>query len=102
MDVNEEEKEKIRELQKHEMISKVQNKICVEAFDKLSINWNGDVTLCCGDYDNFMIVGNILDMDLKQIFNSRAADAYRQMILKNQHARIKCCSECYTTVPLTK
>ena len=32
-------------------------KVCNEAFDKLSINWNGDVTLCCEDYDNFMIVG---------------------------------------------
>jgi len=96
------EKEKIRKLQEQETINHVYRETCNEAFDKLSINWNGDVTLCCSDYDNFMIVGNIMDMDLKQIFNSRIADMYREMILKKQYGKIKCCSMCYETVPLTK
>ena len=100
MDVSEEEKAKIRELQQQETIHHVYRPVCAEAFDKLSVNWNGDVTLCCSDYDNFMIVGNLLDMDLRQIFNSRAADAYRQMIAKGQYGRIKCCSMCYETVPV--
>ncbi|CEO20413.1 radical SAM/SPASM domain-containing protein [Paraclostridium sordellii] len=102
MNIDEEEKKKIRRLQEHETINHTFRPVCVEAFDKLSINWNGDVTLCCGDYDNFMIIGNILDMDLKQIFNSRAADIYRDAIAKMQYGKIKCCSNCYETVPLTK
>ena len=76
--------------------------MCGEAFDKLSVNWNGDVTLCCADYDNFMVVGNIMDMDIKAIFTSQAADAYRRMIVNGQHRSIKCCQNCYETVPLTK
>ena len=102
MNISDEEKEKIRVLQQHEKIHHVYNPICVEAFDKLSINWNGDVTLCCCDYDNFMIVGNILDMDLRQIFTSNAANAYRDIIVKRQYGKIKCCASCYQTVPLTK
>ena len=102
MNVSDAEKEKIRQLQKQETISKKYPEVCVEAFDKLSINWNGDVTLCCSDYDNFMIVGNILDNDIKQIFNSNAAKIYRETILKHQYGKIKCCSDCYETVPLTK
>lgn len=102
MNIDEEEKKKIRRVQEHETINHTFRPVCVEAFDKLSINWNGDVTLCCGDYDNFMLVGNILDMDLKQIFNSRAADIYRDAIAKMQYGKIKCCSTCYETVPLTK
>lgn len=102
MDVDETEKEKIRALQKKERIQHVYQAVCNEAFDKLSINWNGDVTLCCGDYDNFMLVGNLLDMDLREIFNSRSADAYRQIILNKQYSKIKCCSTCYETVPLIK
>ncbi|GAA0106684.1 radical SAM protein [Paraclostridium sordellii] len=102
MNIDEEEKNKIRRLQEHETINHTFRPVCVEAFDKLSINWNGDVTLCCSDYDNFMLVGNILDMDLKQIFNSRAADIYRDAIAKMQYGKIKCCSNCYETVPLTK
>lgn len=102
MNVSEAEKEKIRALQKQETISKKYRDVCMEAFDKLSINWNGDVTLCCTDYDNFMIVGNILDNDIKQIFNSNAAKIYRETIMKKQYGKIKCCSDCYETVPLTK
>lgn len=102
MNIDDEEKEKIRKLQEHEKICHEYRDVCMEAFDKLSINWNGDVTLCCGDYDNFMIVGNILDMDLKQLFTSLAANQYRDLIVKKQYGRIKCCSTCYETVPLTK
>lgn len=102
MDISDEEKEKIKILQQHEKLNKVYSYLCNEAFDKLSINWNGDVTLCCADYDNFLIVGNIMDMDLKQIFTSNAADSYRDMIANRQYSRIKCCSNCYQTVPLHK
>ena len=41
-------------------------------------------------------------MDIERLFNSRAADAYRRMIAKGEHGRIKCCSTCYETVPLQK
>lgn len=102
MHIDEAEKEKIRRLQKQETIHHVYREICPEAFNKLSVNWNGDVTLCCSDYDNFMIVGNILDQDICDIFNSKAADNYRKVIAAGEYVRIACCSTCYETVPLTK
>lgn len=102
MQIDEKEKEKIRQLQKREKIPHVHPDVCSEVFDKLSINWNGDVTLCCQDYDNNLIIGNILDMDLNQLFNSNAANQYRDIIAEKQYARIKCCSICYPTVPLNK
>ena len=102
MKIDEKEKVKIRRIQENEKIHHVYHDTCSEAFDKLSINWNGDVTLCCADYDNFMVIGNILDMDIKELFNSNAARNYRKIIADKQYGRIKCCSECYETVPLTK
>lgn len=102
MKIDETRKDKIRKLQERETNNHVYIGVCPEAFDKLSINWNGDVTLCCSDYDNFMIVGNILDNDIRQIFNSRAADMYREVIAKGQYGKIKCCSTCYETVNLLK
>lgn len=102
MKIDEEEKEKIRQLQQHEKIHHVHMEVCPEAFDKLSINWNGDVTLCCGDYDGYLVIGNILDMDIKQLFNSNAANQYRDIIVEKQYERIKCCSTCYHTVPIQK
>lgn len=102
MKIDEQEKEKIRQLQQHEKMKHVYLEVCSEAFDKLSVNWNGDVTLCCSDYDNYMVIGNILDMDLKQLFNSRAADQYREVIARHQYGHIKCCSTCYEVIPLQK
>lgn len=102
MEVDDSEKENIRKLYEQEKNNHKYLPVCIEAFDKLSINWNGDVTLCCSDYDNFMTVGNILDNDLKQIFNSKAADMYREVIANMQYGRIKCCSTCFETVPLTE
>lgn len=99
MKIDEEEKEKIRRLQENEKIHHAYSEVCPEAFDKVSINWNGDVTLCCADYDGYLVIGNILDMDIKQLFNSNAANQYRDIIVENQYERIKCCSTCYQTVP---
>lgn len=102
MRIDEAEKEKIRRLQEQETISHKFRSVCPEAFDKLSINWNGDVTLCCADYDNFLIVGNVLDSVIRQIFNSNAARLYRKTIADGKYGMIKCCSDCYETIPLTK
>lgn len=101
MKISDEEKNKLAQLQKSQAVTKKYIDVCTEAFDKLSINWNGDVTLCCSDYDNFMIVGNILDNNIKQIFNSNAAKIYREIILKKQYGKIKCCSNCYQYIPST-
>lgn len=102
MKIDNAEKAKIRRLQEHEKNNHTFKPVCNEAFDKLSINWNGDVTLCGSDYDNFLVVGNIMDNDIRDIFNSHAADAYRSVIADGQYGRIKCCSHCYETVPLTE
>lgn len=102
MKIDEKEKEKIRQLQQREKTHHIYSEVCPEAFDKLSVNWNGDVTLCCEDYDGYLIIGNILDMDLKQLFNSNAANQYRDIIAERQYTRIKCCKICYQTVPLQK
>ncbi|SKB95278.1 4Fe-4S single cluster domain-containing protein [Lachnospiraceae bacterium] len=102
MNISNGQKKKIIELQKREVKQRKYMKVCNEAFDKLSINWNGDITLCCSDYDNFMIVGNILDNDIKQIFNCRAADIYREIIANGEYGKIKCCSTCYEVIPLDK
>ena len=102
MQIDEAEKEKIRALQKNETLHHTYTEVCPEAFDKLSINWNGDVTLCCSDYDNFMLVGNILDNDLQEIFTSHAADNYRKVVADHQYGKIQCCRYCYNVIPLNK
>lgn len=100
MRISEAEKERIRELKKRETISHTYRKICPDAFDKLSVNWNGDVTICCSDYDDYLLIGNILTQDLKEIFNSEKADAYRKIISKNEYEKLPICNTCFEEMKL--
>jgi len=53
---------------------------CNEVMTKLSVNWNGDVTACCGDFDGELVVGNILDKSLKSIWQGKAMAKIRNSI----------------------
>lgn len=67
---------------------------CPEVFDKLSVNWDGTVTACCGDYDNFMLVGNIHEQTLQQIWEGEQLAKYRQLLLNYRHSELHLCSRC--------
>ena len=84
----------LRKLRKQESVIKKYLK-CPEVFDKLSINWDGSVSACCADYDNLMIVGNILNDSLLNIWNSRKMNEYRLTLSKMEHHKNKLCSTCY-------
>jgi hypothetical protein len=40
--------------------------------EQLGILWNGDVVLCCGDYDGTTTFGNIASQSLPELLNSEA------------------------------
>jgi len=87
------EKERLNNLKTRENI-KFNRDSCPEVFNKLSINWDGLVTACCGDYDNMMIVGNIKNNTLGDIFHSDKINYYRNMILSNKHSELDLCRIC--------
>lgn len=76
--------------------------VCPEIWDKLSINWDGSVSACCQDYDNMMIVGNIMENDLKEIFNGMRENNYREIIKDSDYDKLVLCRNCYEYIPLKK
>lgn len=76
--------------------------VCPEIWDKLSVNWDGSVSGCCQDYDNIMIVGNILERDLKEIFHSEKEKLYREMLKDNHYEQLLLCQNCYEYIPLKR
>ena len=67
---------------------------CPEMFNKLSINWNGDITMCCSDWDGLLIVGNCNKQSLKEIWTCDAANKMRQMLVNHQHNLLPVCRSC--------
>ena len=50
---------------------------CDHPFKQLGVLWNGDVTMCCLDYDGELVVGNIKDSSIETMLNSDAANKIR-------------------------
>ncbi len=66
------------------------------------ITWNGDVVPCCRDVHGEFVMGNILEQDLRQIWNGINYQHFRRMIANNQSAVSLCrlCSGYLPPLPL--
>jgi len=69
---------------------------CWEVFNHMSIDWDGKVTPCCGDYDNYLTIGDANDLPLHEIwrYNSRL-NGIRLMLGNNMHRSLTLCSKCF-------
>jgi len=67
---------------------------CPELFTKLSVDWDGKVTACCSDWDRFMIVGDINNQTLMDIWSGSKINEYRRMLLDGKYNELKLCRNC--------
>lgn len=89
--------DKLAVLKKQETIKKYYRP-CTEVYQKLSIDWDGKITCCCGDYDNFLVVGNLKQESLFDIWNkSKELKTFRGILDKSMHKCLTLCSTCYHT-----
>jgi len=51
---------------------------CTEIWHRLSIAYNGDVTVCCQDYDLDLNIGNLKDFDIGSLWHSNALNELRE------------------------
>lgn len=68
---------------------------CPEAFDKLSVYWDGRVSVCCRDFDAAMLVGDIREQSLAEIWRSEAAFGYRRALQRGEYDRFTLCRVCW-------
>ncbi|MBN2108518.1 MAG: SPASM domain-containing protein [Deltaproteobacteria bacterium] len=67
---------------------------CPFIFSEMLINVNGKVNLCCIDYADREIMGDVSTSSLYDIWNGQKMEAYRLLHLKKKSDRIALCSEC--------
>ncbi len=88
---------KIRDLKKNQTLEKVYRP-CTEVYQKLSVDWDGQITCCCGDFDQLLTVGNIGESTLSHVWNhGRRLAVYREMLDAQLHRSLNLCSTCYHT-----
>jgi MoaA/NifB/PqqE/SkfB family radical SAM enzyme len=81
-------------LKEQESVIKVHPE-CPEVFDKLSVNWDGTITACCGDADNKMLLGSVADTAIVDLWNCEKMNYYRGMLADMRHDELELCSKCY-------
>lgn len=69
---------------------------CPEPFRRLSLFANGDVSCCCTFFSKKLIVGNINQMSLKEIWNSRGIKQIREGLMREDPVSL--CRECFETI----
>ena len=53
---------------------------CPHPFQDFGVLWNGDVSLCCLDYDATLKVGNVNDHSVEEVMKSEASNKLRASI----------------------
>jgi radical SAM protein with 4Fe4S-binding SPASM domain len=69
---------------------------CKYIWNTINISVNGDIYLCCLDYDGNYNFGNIKDKGILEIFYSDGYERVRKKHLENNIKNIKICSTCST------
>ncbi len=73
--------------------SKLPKVPCSELWLRLSVFWNGDVTVCCQDYNGALTIGNIKENSLKELWHSDKLNKLRESH-RRLNFRDTACKDC--------
>lgn len=102
MNISEDRKKKYVELREKESLVRVHFPSCPEVFDKLSINWDGSVTACCADYDEAMLIGNIKENSLFEIYHNERSEQIRELLSQERYDALPLCKTCFDYIEMQK
>tara|TARA_B100001093_G_scaffold519112_1_gene606533 strand:+ start:7844 stop:8845 length:1002 start_codon:yes stop_codon:yes gene_type:complete len=72
----------------------INRKVCPEPFSRLTIYFNGDASPCCVDWAHKLVVGNVNDMKMDEIWNGNRANEIRLYHLKHNIPKDSPCYSC--------
>lgn len=68
---------------------------CCMPFNSVYFTYGGKVTLCCRDYDEELVVGDLSEDSLINIWNGLKAETIREKHLNPEKIDINSCKSCY-------
>jgi len=67
---------------------------CLRVWQTFTVLWNGDVSICCMDYDGKVILGNVKKSSVYDIFHGEKLRRIRRRQLKGDFMKPKICQPC--------
>lgn len=68
---------------------------CCMPFRNIYFTYGGKATLCCRDYEEELVIGDIGEKSILELWNSPEAESIREKHLNPDKMDIKACSKCY-------
>ena len=72
----------------------IKKEVCPLPFYSMAININGDVSMCCNDWQQKIIAGNIINDTLPHIWRSEATHKFQLLQLEKKRKQHPICSLC--------
>jgi radical SAM protein with 4Fe4S-binding SPASM domain len=69
--------------------------VCPVAFYSLSINFNGEVSICCVDWTMSTVVGDLRRESIVDLWNGEQLFEFRKMHLTGNRSAHKACGDCF-------
>jgi radical SAM protein with 4Fe4S-binding SPASM domain len=71
-----------------------QKKPCPNIWERMTVMWNGDVTICCADVDGEYVLGNLASYSIREIWNCEKLVALKNIHRKKEYDKHPLCASC--------
>ena len=78
----------------HDVDLPVRMRTCPNLWERLTVCWNGDVTLCCMDVNGSFLLGNLKENTIQEMWDSPKLDAVKEMHRAGKVNDIELCKYC--------
>lgn len=72
-------------------------KPCSDLWRRMFIWWDGKVNPCDSDYKSKLLIGNIKEQNIDELWNSKKYEEYRKLHLQSNRDKIYPCNNCVVT-----
>jgi radical SAM protein with 4Fe4S-binding SPASM domain len=73
---------------------RIKRKPCALIWLKMVVDWNGDVVLCCDDWNHSTILGNLKKQTIEEIWKGEKLRKIREAHIKGEFNKVPLCSGC--------
>ena len=73
---------------------------CAYLMHRLAIYWDGEVTVCCSDYNNRFNLGSFPAQSIESIWNSKKLQGFRNCHLQGNRKHMDICRHCQASLVL--
>lgn len=67
---------------------------CYHLWFAPAISWDGDMSICCCDWDRIGIIGNVKENTISEIWQGKKLKRLREMHLSGNYEQIEICRDC--------